>query len=370
MAENDYDIIIVGGGFFGCSLALELKKRNPNAKIVILEKEADLLLRASYTNQARVHQGYHYPRNIVTALRSRINYQKFLNDYKDCIYDDFDHYYAIARQNSNINAGQFVEFCKRIEAPLEKAPKEVSSLFESRLIEQVFKVTECAFDSNKLREKLKTLLEEAKIKVELNSNAIRAEIINSQNIRLTFSNKNNEESLTTKEIYNCTYSQTNSLLKNSGLPQIPIKQELIEMALVKVPTAFEKLGITVMCGPFFSLMPFPALKQHTLSHVRYTPHHEWREPGDFDTQSYFKKEHTKVNSNYMHMLNDAVRYIPSLNEMKYLESLWEIKTLLPRNENDDGRPILIQHPGNNKNITCILGGKIDNIYDLDALWKN
>ena len=32
-----------------------------------------------------------------------------------------------------------------------------------------------------------------------------------------------------------------------------------------------------MCGPFFSLMPFPAAGLQTLSHVRYTPHFAWLE---------------------------------------------------------------------------------------------
>jgi hypothetical protein len=47
------------------------------------------------------------------------------------------------------------------------------------------------------------------------------------------------------------------------------------MALVEVPEPVRGLGITVMCGPFFSVMPFPPRGLHTLSHVRYTPHEAW-----------------------------------------------------------------------------------------------
>ncbi len=49
------------------------------------------------------------------------------------------------------------------------------------------------------------------------------------------------------------------------------------MALMKMPPALNELGITVMDGPFFSLMPFPARSLHTLSHVRYTPHFSWQD---------------------------------------------------------------------------------------------
>ena len=50
--KNRYDAVIIGGGFFGCKIASFLKKYFN--KILILEKENDLLLRASYFNQARV----------------------------------------------------------------------------------------------------------------------------------------------------------------------------------------------------------------------------------------------------------------------------------------------------------------------------
>ena len=48
-----YDCIVIGGGFYGCMLALELRQKFK--KILILEKENDILTRASLINQARIH---------------------------------------------------------------------------------------------------------------------------------------------------------------------------------------------------------------------------------------------------------------------------------------------------------------------------
>ena len=89
-----YDAIIIGGGFFGCTLALHLHRKY-KLKVVILERDRDLLQRASFANQARVHNGYHYPRSILTALRSRVNFPRFVSDYTDCVADSFDAYYAV-----------------------------------------------------------------------------------------------------------------------------------------------------------------------------------------------------------------------------------------------------------------------------------
>jgi hypothetical protein len=59
-----------------------------------------------------------------------------------------------------------------------------------------------------------------------------------------------------------------------------------------------------------------------------------------------------------------VRYLPLVVKAKYVESLFEIKTVLQKNESDDGRPILIERHEELAGCYSILGGKIDNIYDV------
>ena len=64
--------VVIGGGFYGCMLAAHL--RQAGGRVVLCEKHDDILERASHTNQARVHNGYHYPRSMLTGLRSRVNF--------------------------------------------------------------------------------------------------------------------------------------------------------------------------------------------------------------------------------------------------------------------------------------------------------
>src|SRR3954468_22635417 len=147
-----FDSIIIGGGVYGARMALALRAERQS--VLLLEREPTLLGRASLINQARVHQGYHYPRSLLTAVRSRQNYDRFRAEYSDAVYESFDHYYAIARNDSKTTAAQFLQFCKRVDAPATAAPDHIRKLFDSSRIEDVVLVRECAFDAVKLRERL------------------------------------------------------------------------------------------------------------------------------------------------------------------------------------------------------------------------
>ena len=130
----------------------------------------------------------------------------------------------------------------------------------------------------------------------------------------------------------CSYAQTNAVAAASGLPVIPLKHELAELALVDVPVALKGLGMTIMDGPFFSCMPFPPRGLHTLSHVRYTPHGHWYDglPAEPHLPAYEVFDRSEKRTAFAHMVRDAARYLPALADCRYRDSLWEVKTVLPR----------------------------------------
>ena len=61
-----YDKIIIGAGLYGLYSALFCCRKGQ--RVLVLEYESAPFKRATYINQARVHQGYHYPRSISTAI--------------------------------------------------------------------------------------------------------------------------------------------------------------------------------------------------------------------------------------------------------------------------------------------------------------
>ncbi|PWW11554.1 FAD-dependent oxidoreductase [Mangrovibacter plantisponsor] len=355
-------VIIAGGGFFGLYLAEQLSLRG--VSVILIEKEDSLMSRASFNNQARVHNGYHYPRSILTAMRSRLSFPRFVSEFKDCIVDDFDKYYLVAGPLSKVNGEQFYQFCKRIGAHCETAPSNIKKLVNPGLVEEVFATNEYAFDSHKLRDLIIERLSLTGAEIYTSSEVLSITRCN-ENLVVHAIIDGEEQYLEADHVFNCTYSCINNLLHNSSLKLIPLRHEMTEMCLITPPEVLKNIGITVMCGPFFSAMPFPSLGFHSLSHVRYTPHYEWN---DVDGKEYQEPhdlyDKSEKHTAWRYMISDAKRYIPIIGESQYHKSLWEVKTILPRSDSDDSRPILFKANYGLKGLHCIMGGKIDNIYDV------
>lgn len=362
-SETAYDAVIIGGGFYGAAIAIYMAKQRGLKRIVLVEREPALLSRASYNNQARVHNGYHYPRSLTTAYRSRINLPRFLHDWPDTVKRDFNKLYAIALHNSRVTANQFERFCREIGARIQPAEPALRALFEPRLIEDVFLVEEYVFDTTKLASWAVRELEECGVNIRLATYV--TEISNGPDNTLqiaTEPERGADELLTSRYVFNCTYSGLNQFKGEYPGTQTGLKHEITEMALMQAPPVLTGLGITVMDGPFFSMMPFPARGLHTLSHVRYTPHMYWKDAQGIDPYQKLKDyvRATRVDR----MVRDVGRYLPAVLDAKYVESLFEVKTILVKNEGDDGRPILFEKHPELPGCYSVLGGKIDNIYDV------
>ena len=359
--EERFDAVVIGGGFYGLRIALHLRERLGFRDVVVLEAGDALMDRASYVNQARVHNGYHYPRSILTGYRSQVNLPRFSREYGDAVVGGFPHYYGIARSLTKTNARQFELFCRRIGATVSAAPTAVARGFDGNRIEKLFLVEEPAFDSRVLRDVLVDRIERTGgIEVRTSTRVDRIGGTDGDLVVHT-----GDRTVRAPRVISAVYAGINALHAASGLPLIDLQQELTEMALVALPEALGGAAFTVMDGPFFSMMPFPSRGLHTLSHVRYTPHHRWREVGGTSAvEPYAAVKEIERRSNFTSMYADVVRYMPSARGMKHRDSVYEAKAVLARTADDDSRPILFRSDHGIAGYTCVLGGKLDNIYDV------
>jgi len=360
----EYQCAIIGGGFFGCAIALHLRRRGFE-RIALIEREAQLLMRASYRNQARVHNGYHYPRSYLTAYRSRINLPRFCRDYSFAVKTDFVMLYAIAAKRSKVLPLQFERFMRDIGAKYEIPGSGYRSLFDSSAVAGVYMVEEYAFNARRLREHFYKELAAAKIDVMLGTEFLKAlPCESSGRLRLDLCTGNLPLHIETEFAFNCTYAGLNhSIAGGSGMT--PLKHELTEVALVDVPAELNGVGVTVMDGPFFSCMPFPAERCHSLTHVRYTPHGFFIDTDGSRDPAKDSEAHAS-SSRVHYMIADAARLMPCLRSARWRRSLFEIKTVLTRNEADDGRPVLLRRESMHPRLFSVLGAKIDNVYDVLA----
>src|SRR5437870_12468356 len=68
---NTADFLVVGGGVVGLSIAREWKRRHSDARVAVLEKEAECGLHASGRNSGVIHAGFYYSADSLKAKFTR-----------------------------------------------------------------------------------------------------------------------------------------------------------------------------------------------------------------------------------------------------------------------------------------------------------
>ena len=367
-----YDGLVVGGGFFGCCIALHMRNALGMARVAVVEIGPRLLCRASYGNQARVHGGYHYPRDFTTAWRSRANFSRFVERYRPAVDDSFLKIYAIARRNSHVTARQFERAMAAMDAPCKPASRRHAALFSPSLVEAAFETEEYAFDSVKLAAMLEDDLRASGVDILLDTEASLSGRGEGHSSVLLARGDGSTSTVEARAVVNCTYGRI-AHVRGIPAPLAGVKYQVAELCLVEPPHELVGLGVTVMDGPFFSCMPFPACGLHSLSHVRYTPHASWSAAAFPDRDPYAFLESWQRHSAFGMMVRDAARLMPVMAGAVLKDSIFEIKAVLAANDTDDGRPILVEGRLEPGAVVSVLGGKLDNIFDVQAAmaeWKD
>jgi hypothetical protein len=247
-------------------------------------------------------------------------------------------------------------------AELRLPPAGIVNLFNQQNIEAVYEVDEQVFDAGALRKLVSEQLIRNRIRIDLGVRAVglRRE---EGGVGVSVTREGGEAyELSARYVFNCTYSGLNTVDSNHSTVRSVLKHEIAELTILDVPKELVGLGITVMDGPFFSLLPYPPSGQYSLSHVRYTPQMSWIDKGSSNPYDILRA--TREDSRGHRMVKDAARFVPSVAKSKISGSFREVKTVLMENEQNDGRPILVEKSDVFPGLYSVLGGKIDNIFDI------
>ena len=371
-----FDKIIIGAGLYGLYAALFCAKRGE--RCLVLEYDSEAFKRATYINQARVHMGYHYPRSLSTAVKSAGYFKRFNDDYGFCVLENFEQIYATSAHFSWTNATQFKKFCEAAQIRCDEVP--VSKYFKTGVCDGAFLTEEYTYDAHILRDwYLKELEQYSNVQIQYGARIDRIE----RKEDLYEIRMEDSTSYLSRFILNATYASCNQILQKCSDfvdESFGIKYELCEIILCNVDERLKDTGLTVMDGPFFSIMPFGKTGVHSLTSVTFTPHMT-----SYDKVPLFECQEksngfcspaqlgncndcvAKPESAWNYMSGLAHKYMRDDLEFEYKQSLFSMKPILKASEVDDSRPTVVKIHSSEPYMVSVLSGKINTVYDLDDI---
>lgn len=368
-----YDYVIIGAGIYGLYAARTILQKDSTKQVLVIDIEDEGFKRGSYINQARLHNGYHYPRSYSTAAKSAKYFQRFYDEFKEQINDEFEKVYAIAANYSWANSQQFQQFCDNLNLRCEEFAK--TKYFNPHTIEKAFLTHEFSFDAKLIYAKLMEDLTD--LNCQFAFNTMITEVNQEEEHYLLTSNTGQE--YRTPFVLNATYAGINDVHDLFGFEPLPIKYEFCEVILCEVSDNIKQVGLTVMDGPFFSLMPFGLTGYHSITTVSRTPHFTSYETlPDYDCYGKPERqteEHKKAclhcqhnpESAFKEMVQIAKKYLNPDIDIKYVTSLFTIKAILVASEIDDSRPTIIKQYSSKPDFYSVFSGKINTMFDLDSI---
>ena len=354
-SEVQYDVAIIGGGIYGLYSAYQLIKKGLLVLIISKDDVRHGPLKdkqiASVINQARVHNGYHYPRSITTAKQSIQNYERFKNDFKDCVIDDFNQIYAIPRYGTQTSSSQFETFCHHLDI---RCDEFISKDLIKDNIQKSWLTDEAAVDTCSMMNKMVQLNQKTPMYFDsiehLNYNR-------GQGWNIQTSDGSNFKA---NRILNMSYAGINEIehkVKGAQIKKTSIQYQVCEVALFKTKNDMHlNNGYTFMDGPFVSIMPHTKEGLISLTSVTHTPH----------IKSNLRPNFKNITSRKDFMLQEAKQFLAKkyLDELQYVESRYVIKAVPQDASHNDNRLITINE-NTYSNFTSILSGKLNAIYELD-----
>lgn len=362
------DRLIVGGGLFGCYAAIVLADLGHD--VLLVEQAPQLLSRASYVNQARLHTGLHYPRSFLTATEALGHYRDFRDQFPEAI-RDFTQIYAVSRHNSKTRGSDFAAFINRLGLATDEIDPD--QWFHSGTVSRAFRVEEPTFDADALRARFtREIQHRPKIQVRLNTR-VSGGSASRRGVALRF---DDGSTASAKDLVLAAYAGTNTLRRLLDLTPLPLTFELAEVVLGSVGAELKDVGFTVMDGPFWSLMPFGHGDLSSLTSVGFTPLHRSSGEPVFTCQAQSADACSPAHlqdcstcpvrppSAVTHHVQQMSLFLRQASAFTPRTSLFTVKAVLTSTEVDDARPTLI-YKEPERNVTTVFSGKVSTLFDLD-----
>ena len=363
MSDNRARVAIIGAGLFGSTIAIALSYIG--YKVVLLERLPDILMGTTKNNTCRIHQGFHYPRDLNTARMCKINFKKFINTCHEAVLSDFPNIYCISSEGSLTSAQQYLHFCDSVGLTYSKIDLD-NYLPIIRDCTLGLSCGEAVLDTDILRRLIITTIQQHdNITVCCNTDILEIrKMVNGYELTTQTKSK-----MSFDVVINCSYAAINNLTMQLGykVPKYQFEYTFIPILDLDLPPQ----GITIMDGPFMTLFPYGKSGKFTLYHVQHSVvateinnmiNKKWLNPETAPFSGMNKSELFKE------MLSDCSAFLPILKESKLAGFLEGPRMVLADHDKDDARPSILQDHG--ENYLTVFSGKLDHFFTIiDSICK-
>ncbi len=345
-------VAVIGCGIFGALVSLELARRG--AHVTVFERNIDVLQGASLNNQNRLHLGYHYPRDETTAIQCIEGFQRFRDRFGDCVSEGFPNAYFIASEGSHTSAADYRSFLERVglaynEIEIDKFVPTVNN------VDVGVSTAEIVYDSRLLAGQITKMLAVDNVHLVLST-----EVEKVRRGGDTYTLYSKTECLGEFDfVVNCSYANHNKFNEGLGVPSPIFQYEYTLVPIIR--WGQERCGITVMDGPFMTVLPFGKSDDFLLYHVRHAvvetvvadqlPSH-WLDK-DASPASCIDKD-----ALYQTTLNACTEYVQALGTAELIGFLEGPRIVVADTDDTDARRSIVANR-DNEGFWSVLSGKID-----------
>ena len=175
-------------------------------------------------------------------------------------------YYGLAKKGSLVSVKEFLEFCKRHRLPYKKSFPSKEMLSRNMMSLSV-EVPEPNYHHGRMKTIIKSRLSKlSRVNILYNSlvTGCSLDVAGRKKLSYVYGKKHMEKEFDV--VINATYANLNRFISWVGFEKYPIRVDLAEVLIVKLP--IEPVSMTVIDGPFATLMPTGNPNEFTLYHVR------------------------------------------------------------------------------------------------------
>lgn len=345
---------VIGAGIFGTNCAIELADIG---EVDLFEKQDDLFAGATYFNQWRHHSGFHYPLSVETVKEIKETKKDFEKEYSDAIDFGIPAYYFVSSYGKEIPAERYLASCNMHSLNYEIVP--TPDFIQQSSTSLCLHTDEGIYNIDELKKIVEfKISEKSSINVHLNSEVISGELQSNAKKKLNVITKKQQFSKEYDYVINCAYAQWNKPSLWFGLPDYKLRLEQVE--LVELELELDQMCLTFIDAPFLSLTSMGEKNKFLLSHRDHSVIQR-----NYQTVGKNEIDYKMINgvssnlfkeSNYSNIIKDATRYMPFLNEAKYVQSWMTAKAISAYEKEFWERPTLLKNHG--FGYWSVLGGKI------------